>query len=546
MYNDLPPVQKKIWEAHAAVDETRFLTELATYVPPPGYDSKGLAIPTWPKFSFNFFSSEMHPKLQGTNPDLSFEAIGQIILDAWQNLSSNEKQHYTNLELQDKTRFNAEMEEYRPQHHSDNLEIETARSFKMHSHPVGKNTSFFTPTITTSITTNNNVNNINSTTNSIKPTDSNNMIMAAPMPDQGLDHCNMFPTAAARNQTSIIPDLLQMPPMESNTSIFGKTSTSSSSCETSSPNCQTIGILKYKFETKGNKSSRSGIASYFPGKSIDEHPQGLMLTSQVLQVGNQHIQGKTIRQLALVTPPSMPDNKFSQQNLSTSVKQGSHKDQKIRIIKCASLPIQPEIGNKMPANACQISASESRSTAMHQLKWLESALTLHKPFPGNAFKDSEVNNAEAQRMEASKGTPYTEQNIIFDQPLTPRGVERLTFGSPADQVEYLPQTLTVPPMFYPLCNEYQGLAGLQNSAPSYDVPSECTAKYHFQGATRLQQTECVPLNMPTMNQYLPQCDLSNQTHISFFATRFHCSSSVRANCLCQSSLSPHISTKRES
>jgi hypothetical protein len=210
MYNDLPPVQKKIWEAHAAVDETRYLKELATYVPPPGYDSKGLAIPTWPKFSFNFFSSEMRPKLQGTNPDLSFEAIGQIILDTWQTLSSDEKQHYTNLELQDKTRFNSEMEAYRPQHHSVNLEIKTTRSFKMHLHPIGENTSFFPPTITTSITTNNNVKNIISTSNSIKPTDSDNMIMTAPLPDLGLAHYNMFPTAAARTRTSDSPRHLKV------------------------------------------------------------------------------------------------------------------------------------------------------------------------------------------------------------------------------------------------------------------------------------------------------------------------------------------------
>jgi hypothetical protein len=208
MYNDLPPVQKIIWEAHAVVDKKRYLTELATYVPPPGYDSKGLAIPTWPKFSFNFFSFEMRQRLQGTNPDLSFEAIGQIILDAWQNLSPNEKQHYNNLELQDKTRFNAEMEEYRPKNHSDNLEINTARSFKMHSHPVGGHASFSTPTITTSLTTNNNVNNINTTNISIKPTGSGNMIMAVPLPDPGLDHCNMFPIAAAKNQTFDSPQIL--------------------------------------------------------------------------------------------------------------------------------------------------------------------------------------------------------------------------------------------------------------------------------------------------------------------------------------------------
>ena len=54
MYDELPLMEKKMWEARAAADETRYLQELAAYVPPPGYDSTGRAIPTWPKFSFNF------------------------------------------------------------------------------------------------------------------------------------------------------------------------------------------------------------------------------------------------------------------------------------------------------------------------------------------------------------------------------------------------------------------------------------------------------------------------------------------------------------
>lgn len=79
------------------------------------------------------------------------------------------------------------------------------------------------------------------------------------------------------------------------------------------------------------------------------------------------------------------------------------------------------------------------------------------------------------------------------------------------------QTLDVPPMFYPLCHECMGLAGLQNSAPCYNVLPKPTAESNFQGATRSQQNECVPLKMLMMNQYLPPRE-SNGSHTAFLQT----------------------------
>ncbi len=87
-------------------------------------------------------------------------------------------------------RFNAEMEQYKPQHQSNNLDTKTTKSFDMHLHPIGENTSFSTHTITTSITKNNNVNSKNSTT-SIKPTDARQMINAAQSPHPGTECWNM-------------------------------------------------------------------------------------------------------------------------------------------------------------------------------------------------------------------------------------------------------------------------------------------------------------------------------------------------------------------
>ena len=44
MYSELPPSEKEAWVARAEADKARYLHELASYVPPPGYDAKGDAI----------------------------------------------------------------------------------------------------------------------------------------------------------------------------------------------------------------------------------------------------------------------------------------------------------------------------------------------------------------------------------------------------------------------------------------------------------------------------------------------------------------------
>ncbi len=206
-------------------------------------------------------------------------------------------------------------------------------------------------------------------------------------------------------------------------------STSSSSCQTSSPNRNAIGNLKYKFGTKSNKYSSARTSSSSPRWNTGEHSQDLMLTSDELEAESQTVQSKTLRQLELVKAMNMPDEyKLSLIKPNNSVKQGSYEDKENQEIQHAYLKTQTEIVVRIQEGVCQISASESRSTALHQLKWMQSAPTSHKTFTGNAFKDSEVANAEVQRMEASRNSLSNEPNIIFDQLLNPRKGERLKFG----------------------------------------------------------------------------------------------------------------------
>jgi hypothetical protein len=44
MYAELPPTEKEAWSARADADKARYLHELNSYHPPPGFDSKGDAI----------------------------------------------------------------------------------------------------------------------------------------------------------------------------------------------------------------------------------------------------------------------------------------------------------------------------------------------------------------------------------------------------------------------------------------------------------------------------------------------------------------------
>jgi hypothetical protein len=42
------PEEKAVWTARGDEDKARYLQELATYVPPPGYDPKGDGLLTYP------------------------------------------------------------------------------------------------------------------------------------------------------------------------------------------------------------------------------------------------------------------------------------------------------------------------------------------------------------------------------------------------------------------------------------------------------------------------------------------------------------------
>jgi len=128
MYKNLTPEEKAIWVQRAEEDKKRYEQQIASYVPPPGYDARGNAIedrskrrnrrnpkdPDAPKQasgSYVFFTNEMRPIVMKQFPGIKFADIGRILGERWRALTAEEKIHYENLAAKDKLRFQVEMKQ---------------------------------------------------------------------------------------------------------------------------------------------------------------------------------------------------------------------------------------------------------------------------------------------------------------------------------------------------------------------------------------------------------------------------------------------------
>lgn len=128
MYKNLTSEEKAQWEAYAVHDKARYDAEMATYVPPPGYNASGTLIeeyrtiknrkrakkdPTAPKRargSFVLFTLEHRPRVMAEFPHLKFVEMGNILGERWRSLSPEEKKRYEDMAAQDKIRFASEMQ----------------------------------------------------------------------------------------------------------------------------------------------------------------------------------------------------------------------------------------------------------------------------------------------------------------------------------------------------------------------------------------------------------------------------------------------------
>ncbi|KAG7366751.1 high mobility group box domain containing protein [Nitzschia inconspicua] len=135
MYSELPPTEKEAWVARAEADKARYLHELSTYVPPPGYDPKGDAIlspvhnpksgrkgkpekdanaPKRNMSAYLLYQNAMRDQFKRENPGMSFGQLAKYTSHMYKHLTPEEKATWEARASQDKARYTAELAQYEP------------------------------------------------------------------------------------------------------------------------------------------------------------------------------------------------------------------------------------------------------------------------------------------------------------------------------------------------------------------------------------------------------------------------------------------------
>jgi high mobility group protein B2 len=134
MYAELSPSEKEAWVARAEADKARYLHQLASYVPPPGFDPKGDAIVTpmytkpgrkgkpekdanAPKRNLSaylLYQNGMRDQFKRENPGMTFGQLAKYTSHMYKNLTPEEKATWESRSAQDKARFDAEIAVYVP------------------------------------------------------------------------------------------------------------------------------------------------------------------------------------------------------------------------------------------------------------------------------------------------------------------------------------------------------------------------------------------------------------------------------------------------
>ena len=134
MYSELPPSEKEAWVARAEADKARYLHELASYVPPPGYDAKGDAVvnpvntkggrkgkpekdvnaPKRNMSAYLLYQNAMREQFKRENPGMTFGQLAKYTSHMYKNLTPEEKATWEQRATQDKARYDAELANYVP------------------------------------------------------------------------------------------------------------------------------------------------------------------------------------------------------------------------------------------------------------------------------------------------------------------------------------------------------------------------------------------------------------------------------------------------
>jgi high mobility group protein B2 len=152
MYSELAPSEKEAWVARAEADKARYLHELASYAPPPGFDPKGDAIvsPISTKYgrkgkpekdanapkrnmsAYLLYQNAMREQFKRENPGMTFGQLAKYTSHMYKNLTPEEKATWEARAQQDKARYDAEIAAYVPPpgHDARGVLIEDSRPRK--------------------------------------------------------------------------------------------------------------------------------------------------------------------------------------------------------------------------------------------------------------------------------------------------------------------------------------------------------------------------------------------------------------------------------
>jgi len=134
-YAELTSFEKQAWVERAEADKARYLHELASYVPPPGYDPKGDAIasqtvgstksrkgkaardinaPKRNMSAYLLYQNAMREQFKQGNPGMTFGQLAKYTSHMYKNLTPEEKATWDARATQDKARYNLEIAAYVP------------------------------------------------------------------------------------------------------------------------------------------------------------------------------------------------------------------------------------------------------------------------------------------------------------------------------------------------------------------------------------------------------------------------------------------------
>jgi len=132
MYAEMLPEEKNTWNERSEADKNRFLLEMASYVPAPGFDARGDAVvaairggyrsrssrdsnaPKRNLSAYLLYQNAMRNQFKCDNPGMTFGQLSKYTSHMYKSLTPQEKAEWELRSQQDKARFEEQMRTYIP------------------------------------------------------------------------------------------------------------------------------------------------------------------------------------------------------------------------------------------------------------------------------------------------------------------------------------------------------------------------------------------------------------------------------------------------